>query len=250
MKLFACLTMCLILAISLAAQNKDPNELPTEFNKPTSDKPANDKTNEMPQLEPGKDIGKAVEDALPPALSEEKSKQISRYFEEALKNYEEILSQEKSSEVKTTDKRIESNMKLLDEYNQKLSVSETGLRKIKLEYVRRFLILKNAHTTGRIDKKTYEAELEKLAREYQFKINTVASDAGFYKGEVKKTSEILKELQEAQRINKIFLAKEESEKPVQAAPQRKLTQLEKLVAGFRQSGCFEVRNYCASLEFK
>ena len=226
---------------------QDPaTELPQDFHKGTKEDPAKDAP---PQLDPGKDISK-LEEALPPALDEEKSKQISRYFEEALKNYEEILGQEKNTEVKTTEKRIDVNLKLLDEHQQKLSASETGLRKVKLEYVRRFLVLKDAFTKERIDKKTYEKELEKLGKDYQFKINALASDTNFYKGEVKKTTEVLQELQEANRINKIFLAKEEAQKAPAVKPQRQLTQLELLMKSIRQTGCFEVKNFCASPEFK
>ena len=171
-------------------------------------------------------------------------------FRSALKNYEEILGQEKDSEVKITEKRIDTSLKLLDEHKDKLSASETGLRKVKLEYVRRYLVLKNAHEQNRIDKKTYEMELDKLAREYQNKVNSLTSDTSFYKEEVKKTSEVLKELQEAHRINKIFLEKEEAEKPVPVIPPKQLTKLESFMESIKKTGCFQVRNFCESPEFK
>jgi hypothetical protein len=206
---------------------------------------------ELPTVNPGEDIQKSIEDDLPAELSEEKSKQISRYFEEALKNYEDILSSERSSEVRTTSQRLEKNIQLLEEHKSKLGQSETGLRKLKLEYVRRFLILKNAYTQGKFTQKMYEDELDRLGREYQAEVNTLMGDTKFYQGEVNKTQKTIAELEEYQRVNNIFLEKEELEKGYNPAPAKKLSPLEGLISSMHKvPGCFEIRNYASSLEFK
>ncbi|NUM35686.1 MAG: hypothetical protein HUU50_14155 [Candidatus Brocadiae bacterium] len=231
MKLFI-MILCLSLGFSLAAQNNNP---------------------EQPLQEPNQDAKKWQETSDqwqkndPSPVDEEKGKQISRYFEEALKNYEEILGDQKDAEVRTTEKRIEANVDLLDGYQKKLSTSENSLRKIKLEYMRKFLVLKNSFAENRIDKPTYQKELQKVGDEYTYKVKSLSSDQEFYQKETQKTSERLKALQELNRINKIII---NNDKPVPEEAPRKLTDLERLLEGVNQMGCFEVKNFCLSPELK
>ncbi len=182
-----------------------------------------------------------------PVMNEEKSKQISQYFEEALKNYEEILGQERSSEVRTTERRIENNIELLKQHRQSLSTSESDLRKLRMEYMERYLMLKNSAEKGKIDKKTYQQQLGKLAQDYQFRMNAVLSDRNFYQDQAQKTEERLKELEEFNRINKIVLAQEGVSMPKEQQPPN---EFEKIIQDIRQLGCFEIKNFCSSPEFK
>ena len=230
MKLFI-MILCLLLSLSLVAQDNK----------------------EQPLQEPNQDAKKWQETSgqwqknETSPIDEEKSKQISRYFEEALNNYEEILGDQKDAEVRTTDKRIEANVDLLDGYQKKLSTSENSLRKIKLEYMRKFLVLKNSFTENRIDKATYQKELQKIAEEYTYKVKSLSSDRDFYQKETQKTSERLNALQELNRINKIII---NNDKPVSEEQAHKMTDLERLLDGVNQMGCFEVKNFCLSPELK
>jgi len=212
---------------------KEPASLPTKVDPQTTSNEAN-----------GIDVKKLQE---LPVMNEEKSNQISQYFEEALKNYEDILNQERSSEVKTSERRIENNIELLKRHRQSLNTSESDLRKMRVEYMERYLLLKNSYEKGRIDKKTYQQQLEKLAQDYRFRMNSALSDRDFYKNEAQKTQERLKELEEFNRINKIVLAQEGALMPKEQQP---LNEFEKIISDIQQLGCFEVKNFCASPEFK
>jgi len=178
-----------------------------------------------------------------PVMSEEKSRQISEYFEEALRNYEDILGQERSSEVRTTERRIENNIELLKQHRQNLGASETELRKIRLEYMERYLLLKNSFEKGKLDKKTYQKQLEQLAQDYRFKMSALVSDRDFYQGEAKKTEERLQELEEFNRINKIVLSQEGVAMPQEQQPPN---EFEKIIWDIRKLGCFEFKNFCKS----
>ncbi len=203
--------------------------------------------NPNPETQKMQETSDQWEKNMPSAMDEEKGKQISRYFEEALKNYEEILGDQKDAEVRTTEKRIEANVDLLDGYQKKLSTSEHSLRKIKLEYMRKFLVLKNSFAENRIDKATYQKELQKVGDEYTYKVKSLSSDKEFYQKETEKASERLKALQELNRINKIII---NNDKPALEEQPRKLTDLEKLLDGVNKMGCFEVKNFCLSPELK
>ncbi len=183
-----------------------------------------------------------VEQSLPPVLSEDQSEQISQYFEEALKNYEDILNDQQAAEVRTTEKRIESNRQLLQQHQQSLGKSETTLRQVKLEYIRRFQALKSAKEQGLLDEKTYNQQLAKMAEEYRYKVANLTSDRDFYKGQTDKTEARLKNLEELQKINKIVLSQEQDLNP-QTKPQRPLTELEKMMQGIRALQCFENKNF-------
>jgi len=243
--------LALLLSVFLFAQEPvttEPPALPVaEPSQPVTSAPEAEtpvQPVEPPTVQPGMDM-KKWEEQLPQPMSEEKSQQISKYFEEALQNYEEILSQEKASEVKTTEKRIEANARLLEEQKGKLSASEAALRKMRLEYTQRYLMLKNSFEKGRIDKKTYDRELEKIAQEYRFKMGTFVSDRDFYKGEATKTEERLRGLEEYNRINRIVMEQEGGPKP-----EKPMNAFESLMQEVKALGCFETRNFCTSPEFK
>jgi hypothetical protein len=188
--------------------------------------------------------------SFPPELTDEQSKQISNYFDEALKNYEEILNDQKASEVRNTDRRIESNKQLLEQHKKNLGQSETELRAVKLEYLRRYQALKTAYEQGNIDKKIYQRELNKMAEEYRYKVANLSSDRDFYQGQTKEASDRLKSLEEQQRVNKIILSQEQWNQNINAPKkeERPKTELEKMVQDIRSLQCFEVKDF--SKEFK
>jgi hypothetical protein len=205
----------------------------------------------QPQPDPVQPVNPAevpTGDNMPAPLDEEKSRQISRYFEEALQNYRDILGQQETAEIETTEKRIGSNQKLLDDQKQKLDTSKTALRKVQLEYIRRYLALKNSHQQGAIDKKTYEAELDKLGREYKFQVSSLTGDVGFWKGQQGKTSQRLKTLQDVNRINRIMLDKKGVKSPQNQ--QRQPTELDNLVQRIQTIGCFQEKNMWTATEIK
>jgi hypothetical protein len=154
-------------------------------------------TQEMPQIDYGNDLNYTVEQMVPSdPESEARRKQIYAYFEEALKNYDEILLQEKNTMgSKVAVKRLDSNIKFLEEREKKGQQSPNdNLQKIKLHYMKKFLILKNS----------YETEVEKLAKEYQNQLQKVVKA---YQGEAKNSENMIKEFKtETDRMNKIFLA--------------------------------------------
>ena len=231
------LFLCLMLAASVAAQ------LPGQ--------PQEKKENSIPDAgTPGIEVKKDGFQNLPPALDKDKTQKISRYFDEALKNYGEILGAEKVSEVRTIDKRINNNTKLLQDHQHNLSKSESELRTLKMEYVKRYQALKSSYTKGYIDKNAYDTQLEKLAREYQFKVNSISGDREFYQDELGQTKTRLKKLQETNRINRMFLAKEEAAQLNSQGRKKQVTELEKLMHSIRKTGCFAVKNFCGSPEFK
>jgi hypothetical protein len=204
---------------------------------------------------PGKDekVGTVEEETstseMPATLDEEKSKQISNYFDEALQNYRDILEERDKAEMETTEKRIDNNKKLLEEQKDKLTVSKTSLRKIQVEYIRRFLILKNFMEQGKIDKKTYEQELGKLAREYKFQLDSLSKEVEFRKTQMTSTVDRLKTLQELERMNKILVSQKEK-KTVKPSLSANATDLEKLVQKLSSMGCFEVKNFWQAPEIK
>ena len=226
------LFLCLILTASVAAQIPGAPEEKKQDNIPA---PPGDPTAEV------KKEATKLEDL--PSLDKDKTEKISRYFDEALKNYADILGDEKTSEVQTLDKRIGNNAQLLQDQQGKLSKSESELRQLKLEYVKRYQVLKSAHTKGHIDKETYDGELQKLARDYQFKVNSFSSDREFYQDELGQTKTRLKKLQETNRINRMFLAKEEAARLTPQGRKKQLTELEKLMHSIRKTGCFAVKNF-------
>lgn len=183
--------------------------------------------------------------SFPPELTDEQSKQISNYFDEALKNYEEILNDQKASEVRNTDRRIESNKQLLEQHKKNLGQSETELRAVKLEYIRRYQALKTAYEQGNIDKKIYQRELNKMAEEYRYKVANLSSDRDFYQGQTKETSERLKSLEELQRVNKIILSQEQLNQSINSPKKQEkpLTELEKMMQDIRSLQCFEVKDF-------
>lgn len=187
---------------------------------------------------------------MPAALDEEKSKQISRYFDEALKNYEEILGSREEREIKTVEKRIDSNKELLDKSTTKLSETENILRRMKGQYLRRYLALKSSHEQGNIDKATYENQLDKLAQEYVHQLENLEDDASYYRDEKEKTRARLETLQEINRINGIIQAQQQrdDELDIEQAggpqgsrqePERIPTQLELLMFRIEAAGCFQ-----------
>lgn len=253
MKMTILLGLVFILSLSVAGQEekekplvKEPMPVLDATEHPQDPRKPLEQTN--PDAETWQKTSSEWEKNMP-SMDEEKSKQISRYFEEALKNYEDILENQKDSEVKTTEKRIENNIRILEEYQKNLGTSETTLRKVKLEYMRRFLVLKNSFSQNRIDKATYEKELQKMAQEYSYKVSSLTSDRNFYQTEAKKASERLKALEELNRINKIILTHEKGT-PEESEPPRQLTEIEKLLEGIREIGCFEAKDFCHSPEFK
>jgi len=186
-------------------------------------------------------VAKSLEEKMPEPLSEEQSKQISDYFEEASNNYREILDGRPEAEVRNLENRIGQNQMLLEENRSKLSHSEAELRKIKLVYIRQFLVVKNAYKKGYIDKATYNTRLQKLAKEYEFKVQGTASDVDFYQGEFTKTKTRLGKLNESNRINKILINQQLGGRKKQAK-QRPLTELEKMMQRLQSIGCFEAKD--------
>lgn len=183
---------------------------------------------------------------MPAALDEDKSKQISRYFDEALHNYEEILDNREEAELRATEKRIEANREMLGSQQGQLSSSETKMRQIKLEYLKRYLALKNSYEQGRIDKQVYYQQLDKLAREYQFQMETLKDDVSFYKDQSGKTDSRLKQLEELQRINKILMAQNPKPKKAENAQseekKRVASDLEMVLQRIKAAGCFKPQN--------
>lgn len=203
--------------------------------------------NKLPLPENPKVEQPATDNATPPELDEEKSRQISRYFEEALQNYRDILGQQETAEVETTEKRIGSNERLMEDQQKKLDTSKTALRKVQLDYIRRYLAIKNSYQQGAIDKKTYEFELDKLGREYKFQIDSLTKDVSFWKSQQGKTAGRLKTLQDVNRINRIMLDKKGIKTP---QAQRQPTELENMVSRIQSIGCFQVKNQWAAPEIK
>ena len=109
------------------------------------------------------------------------------------------------------------------------------------------MALKNSFEQGSIDKALYDRELQKLAREYKFQIDSLSSDVNFWKGQQGKTDERLKTLDELNRINKIVLNKKPT-KPT--APGQKKTELEATVAKLQSIGCFQVGDVWTEPEIK
>lgn len=189
-------------------------------------------------------------DDLPAPLDEEKSKKISQYFDEALKNYEDILGGREKREIDTTEKRIGSNRKLLEEQKHRLEASESTLQDVKGEYLRRYLALKNSHDQGNIDEETYHRELDQLARTYVYQLETLGDDVKFYRSESDKTGSRLQTLEEINRINRILMEQQqqqhsleaEAEAEVEAPPARLPNALEQLMQRIEASGCFRDRN--------
>jgi hypothetical protein len=231
------------LSSSLWAQSRDENPFAEFDGVPTlgEEKSSVDNLNEKIEAE-YKNLGEfsPQEKQKSEGLTEEESRQISRFFEEASKNYEDILNNRPDAEVKTSNQRINSNKELLQENSAKLNHSEGSLRKLKLEYIRRFLIIKKAYENKSFSKETYEKELEKLAKQYEYRVRTMTEDVNFYKGEVNKTDDRLKSLEELNRINKIMYRHHHQEDPEK--PKKSATELEKMVDRLQSVGVFEVKD--------
>ncbi len=209
----------------------------------------NGESKELPENPFGNALPKIEEkEAEPQGLSKEDSNKISRFFEEAAKNYEEILSNRPQAEVNAASRRIGTNKELLQSNKAKLNDSESALRKLKLEYIRRFLIIKNAHKNNSFDENTYNRELAKLAKQYEHRVRSLSEDVVFYNKEVDETQDRLKALEELNRINKIIHHKDIIAKPEK--PKKPLTELEKMVNQLQSIGCFEVNDVWTSPDIK
>jgi hypothetical protein len=190
-----------------------------------------------------------------PVMDEEKSKQISKYFDEALKNYEDILNNRPDAEMKSGEKRIEANKTLLEEQQKKLSGSSTSLRQIKLDYLQRYLSLKNSFEQGHLDKKTYHQQLDKLAKDYAYQIESLKDDVSFHEEQTAKTNERIKELESVQRLNNILMEQNKRSNPAAAKstptePKRKTTELEMLMQRIEAAGCFADKKVGDAPDFK
>lgn len=229
---FLCGFLCVSLSLFAVAQGKtgesDLGIFDTEIEEDEGDAPPVDKT-------------------VPAPMDAERSKKISGYFDEALKNYEDILNSRPEAEVKTTEKRIESIQKLLEEQERGLGVSETSLRKIKLVYLKQYLHLKAAYEEGKIDEKSYYQRVDDLGKKYAHEIDSLKDDVEYYKTQSEKTSAKLKEQEEINRVNKIFWEETKASQPgeqpdVIAEPERTPTELEMLIPRIEAAGCFQQVN--------
>lgn len=256
MKIYFICLFCIILSVSTIAQENNetpliPQEGPINFNEGKPEENIASEPVDIPKP-PAKKLNEPVtsDSELPPPPSKDKSKKINEYLGEALKNYEKILDERDTEEVKTTDKRIKSNKQLLQDHEKSLDESKQILRKFKSASLKRFMALKNAYNQGKIDKKTYDEEVKKLNNNYKFKRNALNKDISFYKEENTKTQKRLKGLQELNRINKIVLKQNEKEKKRPQAKKVPLSSLEQLSRGIKKIGCFKVQNFCSSSEIK
>ncbi|WP_372366599.1 hypothetical protein [Candidatus Uabimicrobium sp. HlEnr_7] len=177
---------------------------------------------------------KSALDSLP-QVNEEESKEISRLFEKAAKNYNDILDNRPEAEMRTNEKRLNANKGLLKQNRDKLATSQSDLRRVKLAYIKRFLILKNSYKRGAFTKATYDLELAKLAKSYEFKVRSLIDDTTFYKGETKQTKERVKALDELNRINRIMNPKKAA-KSQKKKNKKPLTELEKMMKKVQSTG--------------
>jgi len=183
---------------------------------------------------------KSALDSLP-KVNEEESKEISRLFEKAAKNYNDILENRPEAEMRTNEERLKANKGLLRENRDKLATSQSDLRRVKLAYIKRFLILKNSYKRGAFTKETYDLELAKLAKSYEFKIRSLVEDKDYYRGQTNQTAERVKALDELNRINRIMHPKKASEKA--AKKKKPLTELEKMMKKVQSTGdWFDVKD--------
>lgn len=189
-----------------------------------------------------KDEKKSALDELP-SIDEEQSKEISLLFEKAAQNYRDILDNRPEAEYKSNVERVESNKGLLNSNRDKLATSQSDLRRIKLQYIKRFLILKNSYKQGNFTKETYEQELAKLAKSYEFKVHSLVDDVDFYKGEVNQTEDRLKALEELHRIHSIMHPEKIKKSEEKKKNKRPLTELEKMMKKVQSTGdLFEVKD--------
>lgn len=189
----------------------------------------------------------------PPPMDEERSKQISRYFDEALKNYEEILESRPEAESKSTEERVGALNKLLEEQQSGMGQSEGTLRVIKLAYLKQYLSLKNSYEQGLIDDKTYYQKVDALGSKYSYEIQALKQDVAYYREQSDKTGSKLKEQQEIDRVNKIFLSEAQKARPKTAiaeGPKRTPTELEMLIPRIQAVGCFQEKNFGKASDIK
>lgn len=224
-------TMMLILCLSLTfAQESD---LPATFE---------DNPDTLPPMDTSADL--PTNDDIPDLPSEEQSKQVLKYLEEAENNYRGILEDEKPGEVRSTERRIDSNRELKESQDSKLKDSKEQLRQMKQEYLFRYNNLKKSYEAKRIDKKTYERELERLAQKYDFQSSDLRTDVDFYSKASAETSERLKTLEEKNRINRLMLDQYQKKKldATKKDKQRDLYKLELFAKQIKNLGCFAPRN--------
>jgi len=183
---------------------------------------------------------KSALDSLP-KINEDESKEISRLFEKAAKNYNDILENRPEAEMRTNEERLKANKGLLRDNRDKLATSQSDLRRVKLAYIKRFLILKNSYKRGAFTKETYDLELAKLAKSYEFKIRSLVEDKDYYRGQTKQTAERVKALDELNRINRIMNPKKARGKT--AKKKKPLTELEKMMKKVQSTGdWFDVKD--------
>lgn len=187
-----------------------------------------------------------------PTMSDEDREKINNYLDEALHNYEEILENEKGADARNTEIRIKNNERLAKDYEQRLAESEARLRKIKSTYLRQYEGLKKARSSGKLDEKSYDIKLQKLLKEYRTNLNDTLKDRAYAEEQGKKAQERLAALQEIKRINDLLRDEEQVmvEEQEPEGPRAPAHELDKLLLDIRQTGCFEVKNFCTSPEFK
>lgn len=202
---------------------------------------SNDIQNFADTLDGGKKK-KSLLDSLP-EVNEEESKEISRLFKKAADNYNDILDNRPEAEMRTNLERLKANKGLVKSNQDKLATSQSDLRRMKLQYIKRFLVLKNSYKRGKFPKKIYDAELAKLAKSYEFKVRELADDKDFYKGELKQTKSRVKALDELNRINKIMHPKRTTKKQRKSKKKKPLTELEKMMKKVQStSDWFDVKD--------
>lgn len=235
----------LAFSLSLLAQELETTE---------EDKPV-EATQPIAEESPMPDLGTPPlpSEGLPASLDENKSKQISNYFDEALKNYEDILGSVETSDIETGKKREIKNREILKEKQTLVNQSEARLRQLKKEYLQRYLTLKNSYEQGRLDKKIYHQQLDKLAKDYSYQIKSLKEDIEYNRVQSEKTSERLKTLEELNRINTILM-EQEGRTPkaeiVPAEPKRIPTDIEFVIPRIEAAGCFKKKDFWTASDIK
>ena len=136
----------------------------------------------------------------------------------------------------------DSNQKLLHDTQSELVKSENSLRELKLGYIRKYLIIKNAYNKKHFDKDTYDKELEKLAKQYEFKVRSLAEDVSFHQKQADKIGDRLNALKELNRINKIMSNYQEKAQKKEE-PKKPLSELEKMMQRLQSIGAFEHKDF-------